>query len=452
MHVQQIVNDPWCSSGGVAPDGTLVSTGGFLGGTRSIRYMPTCPNCPFREYQAPLKEGRWYATQVILPNGGFILMGGRRAFSYEYVPPEGQESPKTYFFPFLYETSDLDENNLYPFVHLSIDANLFIFANNRSLLFNPNTNKILRIYPLLPGGSRNYPASGMSALLPLHLNAAGEGVSAEVIICGGNIPDAFRLSDIPPRKFLPALQDCARMVITDRLPKWDVEMMPSRRIMSDLLNLPDGKLLLINGAMNGTSGWWDADVPNFTPVLYTPTDPKGKRFKNLAPSLIARMYHSTSAVLPNGKIWVSGSNPHDTYKFPDIFPTETSVENFSPPYLDPALTPFRPLIQEATSAPVLKYKVQFDTRFTLQQTGGNAPLSPNDIKVVMYLPPFTTHGYSMNQRLLVLPPGVLTPETPGVYKISSLAPASGNVAPPGYYMLYVVHRGVPSRAMWVHIS
>lgn len=143
------------------------------------------------------------------------MIGGRRAFSYEFLPRvEGKLAETPRFFPFLYETSDIDENNLYPFVHLSTDGNLFIFANNRSLLLNPTTNKVVRTYPVLPGGSRNYPASGMSALIPINLASINKNdpsipIKAEVIVCGGNSHDAFYMAETK-KVFLPALQDCNR--------------------------------------------------------------------------------------------------------------------------------------------------------------------------------------------------------------------------------------------------
>ncbi|KAK7358347.1 hypothetical protein VNO77_00274 [Canavalia gladiata] len=440
--------DPWCSCGGVAPDGTFVSAGGFGNGTRSVRYMgPNCQDCEWREYDNVLGDDRWYATQQILPNGDFFLIGGRRAFSYEFIPREGERSNKSYFFPFLYETSDLDENNLYPFVHLSIDGNLFIFSNNRSILLNPNTHKIVRTFPVLLGGSRNYPASGMSALLPIDLNAAVPKV--EVIVCGGNVPEAFYLAETK-KFFLPALQDCNRLVITEANPEWEKELMPSNRTMGDALVLPNGQLLFINGAQEGTSAWWDADQPNFTPVLYSPEKPNGLRFKELKPSQIARMYHSTSAVLPNGKIWVSGSNTHNTYKDVDRFPTETRVEAFSPPYLDVDFDKYRPQINEDASGKELVYGGNFELSFSVEDGAG---LTKNDIKVSMYFPPFTTHGFSMGQRLLFLQIDDFVMETEGVYRLRVVAPPSAQIAPPGYYLLFVVHRGLPAgNGMWVHIQ
>ncbi|XP_050887569.1 aldehyde oxidase GLOX1 [Lathyrus oleraceus] len=453
----KLTQDPWCSCGGLAPDGSLVSSGGFLDGTRTIRHIggPECKgNCDWREYKNSLQEDRWYGTQTILPTGDFIVIGGRRAFSYEYLPrQEGLKVDKVFFFPFLYETSDLDENNLYPFTHLSTDGNLFIFSNNRSLLLNPKTNKIVRTFPVLPGGSRNYPASGSSALLPIDLSNQDKNgpYKAEVIVCGGNSHDAFYIAETT-KTFRPSLKDCNRMVITDKVVKWETEQMPTSRTMGDCLILPNGQLLFINGAQKGTAGWWDADSPNLRPALYSPEKLNGQRFTEMAPTKISRMYHSTSAVLPSGKIWVAGSNTHDTYKDIDKFPTETRVEGFSPPYLDPILDKYRPTILADFTGKNLKYGHKFEIQFSLPKDLENDNLNKGDIKVTMYFPPFTTHGFSMSQRLLVLNIRTMSTDRNGGYSIIALAPPSGEIAPPGYYLLYVVHRGVPSEGLWVHID
>lgn len=241
------------------------------------------------------------------------------------------------------------------------------------------------------------------------------------------------------------------MVLTDQIARWETEDMPSRRIMGDCIILPNGQLLFINGAQRGTAGWWDADTPNLTPALYSPEKLKGQRFTQLNPTQISRMYHSTSALLPNGKIWVAGSNTHDTYKDVDQFPTETRVEGFSPPYLDPALDKFRPIIDEVFSTKNLKYGHKLETIFKLPEDINNN-VAKNDIKITMYFPPFTTHGYSMSQRLVVIKSRTMFKNVQGLFSIESLAPPSGEVAPPGYYILYVVHRGVPSKGMWVNID
>ena len=112
--------------------------------------------------------------------------------NYEYIPEEGQNNKKIYDSLLLKQTDDPEENNLYPFVWLNTDGNLFIFANNRSILLSPKTNQVIKEFPQLPGGSRNYPGSGSSALLPIHLYMKNPKViPAEVLVCGGTRHDAY---------------------------------------------------------------------------------------------------------------------------------------------------------------------------------------------------------------------------------------------------------------------
>ncbi|KAG6658435.1 aldehyde oxidase GLOX1-like [Carya illinoinensis] len=440
--------DLWCSSGGLAADGTLVGTGGWLNGSRTVRYMRPCLDCDWKEYQTALADLRWYATQATLANGGFILVGGRRSFSYEYVPREGDSNSKAINFPFLNETTDLDENNLYPFVHLSTDGNVFIFANHRSVLLNTQTNTIVRELPVLDGGSRNYPASGMSALLPIKLHHVQnpELIPVEVIVCGGAKPEAYGLAQ--KGNFTQALQDCNRLQITNPDAKWIKETMPSSRVMGDMLILPNGDLLILNGAKIGTAAWYSADDPNFTPVLYSPDKPQDQRFMELAPATIPRMYHSASSLLPDGKVLVGGSNPNAGYNFTAKYPTEMRIEKFSPPYLDPALAIKRPEILVESSEASLLYGKMFSVQFKSNE----ALVTKEDIMVTMYAPPFTTHGFSMNQRLIELVHVDVVKVSGGSHQVNVTAPPTGMVAPPGFYLLFVVHRGLPSKGMWVQIK
>jgi hypothetical protein len=158
----------WSSSvcaGAWQAGGTLTQTGGWNDGGNTVRTIGAGGNDDWREYPNGLAKPRWYASNQLLPDQRVIVIGGRRQFNYEFVP-RGREG--SIELPFLAETNDRGaENNLYPFVHLSPDGNLFIFANKDSILFNYNRNQVVRRYPRLPGGSRNYPASGSSVLLPL---------------------------------------------------------------------------------------------------------------------------------------------------------------------------------------------------------------------------------------------------------------------------------------------
>ena len=441
----KITNDPWCSAGGLNPDGELISAGGANGGIRGLRMIAPCEDCEFKENQAALSAERWYSTTQKLEDGRFVVVGGRWADNYDIIPPNSLNFPiKQIGLPFLRDTTDAYEDNLYPFVYLIPDGNLFIFANNRAIIIHPNTGKIVRELPVLPGGARNYPSSGMSALLPITLNSENpKDIDVEVLVCGGNKPEAYQLSMNEPRHFLPALQDCGRMSVTKKNAKWEIEEMPSRRVMGDMLILPTGDLLMINGAQAGTAAWFQADIPNLTPVIYSPKKNKGERMKELEPTTIPRMYHSSSAVLPDGQVLVAGSNTNPNYDFKAKFPTELRVEKFAPPYLDPELNSYRPEIAEDYSDRQLNYGQKFKLHIVFNWD----QVEDSDIKVTMLSPPFTTHGFSQNQRMLVLGKTMVTRTL-----VMAVAPPSGTLAPPGYYLLFVVHRGVPSRGMWVKIQ
>lgn len=100
---------------------------------------------------------------------------------------------------------------------------------------------------------------------------------------------------------------------------WTMETMGARRVMGDAVLLPNGLVVVLNGAMNGvagdssTGGSSKAHFPQFWPVLYDPAAPNGTRFTRMARSPIARMYHSTAALTPDGTVLVAGCDRCDYF-------------------------------------------------------------------------------------------------------------------------------------------
>ncbi|CAN1215269.1 Aldehyde oxidase GLOX1, partial [Linum perenne] len=301
----QLHTDTWCSSGGLTLDGNVVSTGGFQGGANTVRYLEKCPTCTWKEYPAALSAPRWYSTQAQLADGRMIVIGGRGAQSFEYIPPEGTNNNKPFFFDFLQQTADPDENNLYPFVFLSPDKNVFVFANNRSVLLNPDTNTVVKEFPVLPGGHRNYPASGMAVLLPLVVktNEPNEIVQAEVLICGGSAHiNSYTLAS--KDMFYEGLQDCGRLIITRPRPNWRRELMPTSRIMGDMVQ---------------------------------------------------------------GKVLIAGSNTNNGYIYDAMYPTELRVEKFLPPYFDPKRANKKPKIIQDGCPKTIAYGQELTVKIELNE-------------------------------------------------------------------------------------
>lgn len=436
-----VQTDTWCSSGAVLPNGTLVQTGGFNDGDHVVRTMAPCTtgDCDWIEFPHLLSQRRWYASNQILPDGRIIIVGGRAQFNYEFYPGNS----KSIGLGFLRETRDGYENNLYPFLHLLPHGNLYIFANKRSIEFDYKQNRVVREFPSIPGGdSRNYPSSGSSVLLPIDENVTP--IAAEVMICGGASHNAFQLA--ARGTFLRASNTCGRLRVTDQDPSWEMEKMPTARVMSDMLLLPTGDVIMINGAGSGAAGWEAARNPITVPHIYRPSSDINERFSEMAAAVRPRLYHSTAVLLADGRVLVGGSNPHIYYNFSGVeFPTDLSLESFSPPYLSAQYDALRPRILRICCSGV-SYNNSFSLTFSVAEF-----LEESAVSVRIMAPPFNTHSFSMSQRMVVLRRVQVSCVGPETYSVEALGPSALEIAPPGYYVLFVVHADIPSGGLWVHI-
>ncbi|XP_071705511.1 aldehyde oxidase GLOX-like [Rutidosis leptorrhynchoides] len=432
-----VVTDTWCSSGQFLPDGTLLQTGGDNDGFKKIRRFKPCENrlCDWEELEnIELAEGRWYSSNQILPNGSVIIVGGRDAVGVELFPQ--QNGPRVVNFPFLEEAKDDQVDNLYPYVHLLPNGHLFVFANNKSVLYDYTNNVVLKRYPELEGGPRNYPSAGSSVILALTRDYS----SATIVVCGGAEYRAFKEN----KTGAPAQKSCGRIEATAKDPVWEMEDMPFGRIMGDMVMLPTGDVLIVNGAQAGSQGFEMASKPCLNPVLYKPNEPLRLRFVTQNPGSVPRMYHSTANLLPDGRVLLAGSNPHSYYNFSTEFPTELKIEAFSPEYLSPEKKIMRPTIIG------LPEKIHYGGRFDILVMSGFPMAVVPEVNIASA--PFATHSFSQGQRLVKLMVSSAISGFLGEYRFECKAPPNGKVAPPGYYMLFVVNMGVPSVARWVQLA
>ena len=153
---------------------------------------------------------------------------------------------------------------------------------------------------------------------------------------------------------------------------------------------------------------------------------------------MARLYHSVALLLPDGRVVSAGGNPDKGSQVnwlpPDLL-EEMRLEIFSPPYLFKKNT--RPVIQNAPEV------INYNAAIQIQSPQANQVKWINLIR-----PGLTTHSFNGTQRLVDVPFTLQPPDT-----LNATIPAERNIAPPGWYMLFVTDQdGVPSVAHWVHLS
>ncbi|KAG7095570.1 hypothetical protein E1B28_006303 [Marasmius oreades] len=450
------LSNTWCASGSFLGNGTFISTGGNpvvitgQSGLQALRLFTPCTDGNCDVFEDPnrirLTSNRWYPASVRIEDGSVIIWGGSTtgAFinsaginnpSYEFFPPKNIHGFNGLKIPSQFMVDTLNGNH-FPIVAQLPDGDIFIAANQAAMLFNWRTNTETPL-PGIPNGVRiSSPFSAGAVLLPL---TPENNYVPEILICGGStLSDTVDPSSISSQA--PTSAQCSRMVLTTAgiAAGWKVESMPVPRIMPDLILLPDGRVLVVNGAQTGIAsydnvndpvGHSNADHPAFTPVIYDPAAPAGSRFTSsgIPASTIPRMYHSTASLTPNGSVMLAGSNPNTDFTT-TTFQTEYRVEFYSPPYLS----------QPRPTYTGLPATVDFGSSFKLSVS---LPSGVNTVSVVAIDLGFSTHGVHMDHRSVKLVSSLSTDKK----TLTVTGPPSGNHYPPGPAFIYVVtDTGVPS--------
>src|SRR6266851_2726081 len=396
--------DMFCNAMSLLPDGRAFINGGtiqydpFQGQLKSSIFDPATNTFTNTSNMA---HGRWYPTLTTLGDGRVMTFSGANESSNTNTAAEiytvGSGWSTQYIAPF---TPDL-----YPRMHLLPNGKVFASgAPPVSYIFDPSTKSFTQnVATTKYGSSRTY---GSSVLLPL---TPGNSYDPKIMLLGGNSP-AIATTEI--------------IDMGASSPKWAYgPSMSQARIEMNAVILPSGKVLAMGGSVNDES----ASSKSLNADLY---DPVANTFSSAGANVYARLYHSVALLLPDATVWLAGGNPsRGTY--------ESRMEIYKPAYLfksDGTLAT-RPSI---TSAPA---SASYGNAFTVQ-----TPDAASITSVALVRNGTVTHAFGMDQRMV----GLAFAAGSGLLTVT--APPNGNIAPPGYYMLFLINSsGVPSVAKSIQV-
>jgi hypothetical protein len=368
-----------------------------------------------------MPKARWYPTCVTLPDGRALIVSGVYSQAHNFLFKNG-------FFNQTYEIFDPSTNTLsspkpflkkikaYPFLKVLPGGTLFVHSEYTTRLLNlTNFDTFPEKFETKHKGTRTYPGMGCCTLLPI----TQSDTDFKILIAGGSkVTSPNNRTDTTDTAEIFTLK-------ADNLSKsgWNpVKSTNKKRFLSDSVLLPDGTVLVTNGASSGISDDNQGTVREIE--LYNPENDTWTIIDNLDRD---RLYHSSALLLTDGRVVAAGSTGHKWSTNPEHY--EKEIEIIIPPYLKD--NPQRPNISYCPLE--IAYGGTFEVK-----SGDSSEIT----KVVLIKNSSTTHNNNMDQRCLVL---TILDQANDILKLSS--PKDGTYAPPGHYMLFILNKkNVPSIA------
>jgi hypothetical protein len=349
---------------------------------------------------------RWYPSVTALPNQEALIQGGG---------PENAEVHQTNQWIRLLTGFTTPSSRLYPLLTVRPDGNV-------DLVGTGTTMRTLQT----SGAGAQLATSVRDLINRDYASFATIGVG-KTLVAGGGIVNEDGKTSVPTRTAVIVDSNGT----TRALPTGS---MATGRRQHNLTVLADGDALA-TGGMNDviSDGGVNLANPVYDAELY---DTETGTWRTLAAANRIRQYHSSAILLPDGRVMTGGGGICGECQ--RVGYLEKNIEYFTPPYLygaDGQLAA-RPAI---TSAPAT---ASYGTTFSV-----SSPQATSIAKVGLVGLGAPTHGDDQGQRYVPL-----SFSAAGT-SLTVTSPANVNVAPPGYYMLFVVDsNGVPSVARMVKLT
>jgi hypothetical protein len=415
--------DQFCVGHAFLPDGRLLAAGGteaydpFLGSRQAETFDPHAgpPDAAsptgVTGAWVPVPQmagGRWYPTLVPLADGQILAVSGLDGDSELNLVPERYRD-------------GIGWQALPASPHWPMYAHLFLLDSGRVFYsggqYGDNNGVRPAVWDLAGNTTTDVPGlplprarnQSTSVLLP-------PAQDQRVMVIGGGPYDMHDQTG--------ATGSTAIVDLTSANPQYTPAAplaMPRMHLCGTLL--PDRTVLVNGGAMmeeNAAQATFDAEI-------YHPEGAGPGRWDMAAASRVPRLYHSVALLMPDGKVITAGSNPQRNTE-------ELRIEVFWPPYLftgpRPVVTPARQEVGYGAALPV-----------TVADAAALA-------SACLIRPGATTHSADGEQRLIDLPI-----QLTGAGTAELRLPVRATIAPPGWYLLFVVDgAGRPSDGAWIHLT
>lgn len=373
--------------------------------------------------------GRWYPGLLALGNGHVVAISGHpsdadtrhyndsiEAFAPSPAPAGSWSAMGTV----PAAVPGYPDLTYYPRAHLLPDGQVFFASpiNGQSMKWNPAT---LAFSAVGAGPGNDYDGIAVtSVLLPL---IPEEGYRARVLVSGRAQPRRIDLGAATPA-WAPA---GARTLLVGGVP-------PAREHGNAVL-LPTGEVAIVGGMRDPGN---DPGAAVLDIELYRPATDSWVTLPPTTRAAVARNYHSVALLMPDGRVWMAGSNVranwsfHNSGDYPTSLPTNAQddaidnrarrIELFEPWYVG---RPDRPTF--TTSATEVSVGDSFDVA---------TPQALTISRVVALRAGSVTHSFNADQRYVGLP----FTRSAGTLEVS--VPDNENLLPPGYYLLFILNQVV----------
>ena len=423
--------DFFCGGDTFLADGRILSAGGTqnynagndLGQLEAAIFDPVAEQWGV----VPLMQhGRWYPQLLLFPDGHVLTVSGKNETNGDLNP--------------LFEVYDPVNEKWLPhnppqspdFMGLPFYAHLFLMADGRVFFSGGRMD------------DGRFQRAGIMAFAPDHIDF--QVVPANVDSTLRNQSSSVLLPPAQDQRVMiigggPADDRTSATGITETVqldqpnPGYQLAMPLSLpRIHLNAVLLPDRTVFVSGGAIVHE----ETGIPPIARLQSEIYHPATDTWTPGSVASVIRMYHSVALLMPDGRVLTASGNPPPYGSRPEWQPPqpneEMRIEIYSPPYVFGSA---RPTIGQVA------------TEWNYGQAVDIATPDAGGImwaELVRY--GVTTHAFDNSQRLVDLP---ITARPAGGLAVN--APAAPTVAPPGWYMLFLVNdQQIPSVATPIHLS